>query len=440
MGFSENFAEVTKFTFADFEKIIDGTTSRGFPLASLPYVKEYMFVKKGMLPASMETILDKIMDESGTILFSTLPEEVLLKSSNSKMYYILAKKYFSEDNLDKALMYLGKIDSKSTIYPFALHLLGVISSLKNNESEARNYYSKCVEYNDKKYVDNKNYCQLAMARSFFNEKKYLEAQNSYNETSKKSSVWPEQLYEEAWNQYYLKNYNRSLGKLVSYKSPLLDFVFIPGVFSLTSLSYLKMCHYTDAQKEVDSFYSKFSEDTKKLKNYIVNNKDDYRPYYNLIIQLEGNKSISDNSLINKLTKTIHKESAYVVLKETLLKALKERDILSKKNTTSEDKRLNMNIDDVVDSMRQHIGYYVLRRFKNKLAEMEESFEGMSSIKLSLLDTMKQKVYANESLESKRGDVKYIKRNKKQYFWNFRGEFWADELGDYVFALPNNCIN
>ena len=28
--------------------------------------------------------------------------------------------------------------------------------------------------------------------------------------------------------------------------------------------------------------------------------------------------------------------------------------------------------------------------------------------------------------------------KKQYFWNFNGEFWADELGDHVFSLKSEC--
>ena len=32
----------------------------------------------------------------------------------------------------------------------------------------------------------------------------------------------------------------------------------------------------------------------------------------------------------------------------------------------------------------------------------------------------------------------VERNEKQYFWDFNGEFWADELGDYVFALKSEC--
>jgi hypothetical protein len=32
----------------------------------------------------------------------------------------------------------------------------------------------------------------------------------------------------------------------------------------------------------------------------------------------------------------------------------------------------------------------------------------------------------------------VKRSKFEYFWNFHGAFWADELGDYSLGLKSNC--
>ena len=76
----------------------------------------------------------------------------------------------------------------------------------------------------------------------------------------------------------------------------------------------------------------------------------------------------------------------------------------------------------------------------KYAELYSSFEGMSYIKLEILALRKERLYKTDSSSSgnKRGDIKYIERNDKQYFWTFNGEFWADELGDYVFALRSEC--
>ena len=66
---------------------------------------------------------------------------------------------------------------------------------------------------------------------------------------------------------------------------------------------------------------------------------------------------------------------------------------------------------------------------------------MSYIKLEVLSRLRSEILGDNDepiLERKRGDVKYLKRNDKQYFWSFNREFWADELGAYVFALRSEC--
>ena len=64
---------------------------------------------------------------------------------------------------------------------------------------------------------------------------------------------------------------------------------------------------------------------------------------------------------------------------------------------------------------------------------------MSFIKLEVLSRKKEQLYKWEADNKRdRGDIKYLQRNDKQYFWSFNGEFWADELGDYAVALKNRC--
>ena len=64
---------------------------------------------------------------------------------------------------------------------------------------------------------------------------------------------------------------------------------------------------------------------------------------------------------------------------------------------------------------------------------------MSYIKLEMLSQKKRRLYEQaDNGKRQRGDIQYLPRNEKQYFWDFNGEFWADELGDYVFALRSEC--
>jgi hypothetical protein len=40
-------------------------------------------------------------------------------------------------------------------------------------------------------------------------------------------------------------------------------------------------------------------------------------------------------------------------------------------------------------------------------------------------------------ERNRGNVIPTRRGD-QYYWSFNGEFWDDELGDYIFGLESEC--
>ena len=95
---------------------------------------------------------------------------------------------------------------------------------------------------------------------------------------------------------------------------------------------------------------------------------------------------------------------------------------------------------VLDEYRTVLGAYIRSGMVSKYSELYSAFEGMSYIKLEILALRKEKLYQTDVTpgRKKRGDVKYIQRNDKQYFWTFNGEFWADELGDYVFALRSEC--
>ena len=98
-----------------------------------------------------------------------------------------------------------------------------------------------------------------------------------------------------------------------------------------------------------------------------------------------------------------------------------------------------NLKSVVDDYQYLLGSYGKAQFDKKYNQLSQAFQDMSYIKLEVLSRKKQALYDDVNLgTSKRGDVRYIERNDKQYFWDFNGEFWADELGDYVFALRSEC--
>ncbi len=426
-------------------ELVDG----GYHYSAIPWLKEYM-VKNRSLDSELEEALDKIIFAAGVKPFEALPEQILQRSKSGNIKYVLAKRQFKKGNTNAALSTLSGVNADHSSYPFVANLRGAILSEEKKFNEALSAFKDCVKSSisaakdtdsviqKEQFLMNRDVCVAGEARVMFAARQYKEAELRYLDISKDAFIWPEILFEEAWTSYYLKNYNRTLGKLVSYRAPVFDFIFKPEVEVLRALTFLKMCLFEDSKKTVDDFYSELLNPSRKLRNYILTHGKNYRHFYNLMAEHESAKS-SNDTLISSILKSIRKDAAFIELKGALSSAVAEYNELRKQPRTSLRSNLLRNIKLVMEEYRTLIGAYVRAGMVGKYAELYSAFQGMSYIKLETLSLRKEKLYQSETQTGqKRGDVRYIDRNDKQYFWNFNGEFWADELGDYVFALRSEC--
>ena len=429
--------------------IIDLVKS-GYYFSTLPMMKDYIVKNERSLDGEMDSVLDTMLYHTGVRPFESLPVEVLKKSRSSNVRYILAKRLFKKGQNQDALNELNSIPGDHASYPFVANLKATIHSALNNHREAETQFRDCVRASERR-IDrveslamknqlqtNRDFCIAGIARVHFATEDYKKADLGYLDISKDSFVWPEILFEEAWTSYYMKNYNRTLGKLVSYKAPVFDFVFKPEVEVLKALTFMKMCLYDDAKKTVDDFYSKLLNPSRDLRSFLIGRGKDYRYFYSLMADHEENRS-APIPIVDQILKSVRKEAAFIEMKSALIMAMGEYNKLSKNSNSTTNEILERNVKTVVDEYRSTIGAFVRAGLLSKYAELYSAFQGMSYIKLEVLAQRKERLYQTDVDQSgKRGDVKYIERNDKQYFWTFNGEFWADELGDYVFALGSEC--
>ncbi|WP_198096920.1 hypothetical protein, partial [Clostridioides difficile] len=97
-------------------------------------------------------------------------------------------------------------------------------------------------------------------------KNYLEAERWYDDVEIQSMVWPQIQYELAWDSIARGDYNRALGRLVTYKAPGLSWFHDSEIEMLRSVSFLQMCIYDDVEKESKDFmdkYTKVGQDMKR---------------------------------------------------------------------------------------------------------------------------------------------------------------------------------
>lgn len=436
-------------SLAGYREMIIELNQGGYYFSVIPWVKDHLVKSSRKMDTSLEKAIDSVMTNVGVRTFDSLPVGVLSRVNSPNIKYILAKRSLNTSDFKSAEKFLANIDPTHSSYPFIRHLSGVILAEKGQYKDAAVVFNECVEASEKKantldskiqrdqMLQNRDYCLAGVARSFYGSGDYKRADLAYLDISKESLIWPNILFEEAWNSYQLKNYNRTLGKLVTYKAPIMDFVFNPEVDVLKALSYLKMCLYEDARSTADDFYGTHSREAQNLRSFILRNKKNYKYYFDLMANFESGKA-SLVPYVNSTLRSLEKDSAYQEIKSSLSSAVAEYKRVEALPRSNLKNQMLKNMRTVLDEYKSTLGAYVRSSMVSKYAEFYRAFQDMSYIKLEVLAQRKERLYKNEDTDRKRGDVKYIERNDKQYFWNFNGEFWADELGDYVFALRSEC--
>ncbi len=435
---------------ATWRKLVIELVDGGYPFAAVPYMKEYLIQNRAPLDEDLDEAFDRMVSRTGVRPFETLPDGVLGQSRSAIARYILAKKHFRRGRLPEALRETSGISESHAVFPFAAHLRAAAFGAQGKHEEAESAYRACVSSSASRYnaesnpvklrqlLINRDSCVAGLARTAFGKGAYAQADLLYLDIPKTSYIWPEILHEEAWNSYHLKNYNRTLGKLVSYKAPVFDFVFNPEIEVLKSLAYLRLCLYKDVNKTVEDFYSQWLEPSKSLRTFLVKQGRDYDSFYELVTRFERDRQAKD-FLMHALLLSISKDAAWQEMKQSLLDALDEFNRLKGAGGGRFHAALMRNVKDVVEGHQKLLGSYARAQFHEKYQQLVDAFSNMSFVKLEVLARKKQALYEEgKDLKGKRGDVRYIQRNDKQYFWDFDGEFWADELGDYVFALRSEC--
>lgn len=435
----------------NYPGIIRILVNEGLYFTSVPYIKEYLTRNQGRASQELDLLIDKVISVVGVRQFEVMPEQFLTRSSAPTISYILAKKYFRAGQYNKALESLNKtIPSSHPVKPHALFLEGSIASITGRHAQAIQAYRECItrsrralssasEYHRQRQLSiNRDNCIVGIPRTHFAAGNYNEATMSYLDLDKSSYIWPEILFEEAWSSFYQRDYNRTLGKLVTYKAPILDFIFNPEIEVLNALTYMELCLWNDTQKVVDDFYTEYEKQVVHAQRFLDEHGKDYKYFYLLA------KSVLDGrerggQMLNQMLRFIVRDAAFVEIYESFQNGRSELEKIQNHSNERFRQILGVNLRDSLLLQRDLIGAYVRANLEMYTQQVQTALVDMSYIKLEVLSRRRTELYNLEPVQERtRGDIANVKRSDKQYFWTFNGEFWADELGDYVFSLQSEC--
>ncbi|MGZ3695056.1 MAG: hypothetical protein ACXWQO_12960 [Bdellovibrionota bacterium] len=439
----------------------------------MPQAASYFFLK-ALAAGEDRTIrlallgTQALVDQVGGVLFKKYAlkytkEDQYPQNQRDYFLYFIAQDHLFAQRPNDVIRAVNDMTTAFPRYPSGLFLRGTANLIVGNIEQGVNDFKSCAKLADKKdYMKGqtkqearelKNRCVAGVARGYYQGKNYADAENWYDQVEIQSMVWPQVQYERAWTAVARGDYNRALGRLVSYKAPGLSWFHDSEVEMLRSISYLQMCIYEDVEKESVAFmnrYTKVGQEIKALLDESAGgNTSSLVRLFQKGLDAMNNKVHSEvpmHQVMNRFVRSPY----FVQLARSGDRVRKEYNYLNSLGDAGK-QGLGGFLRDVLvwrwQTAQEVGGLFVRERLATEYKGLLANVSTIDIIKLEELRRSRTQV---EKLsgdvnngkdiwgQKKRGSLGRPSIRDGQYFWQFNGEFWADELGDYVFALRPEC--
>lgn len=429
-------------------ELIDG----GYYFSAIPFINTYL-ENHNEMDKALEDDIETLVLKTGTMAVLNIDEKRLEKFKTPSVALILGTRQFNKEKYADAYKTLEGIPENHIFTIEASLIRGTIKNLERKHIEAKRHYDQCISKAQtqeskskgeklKRYYNYlKETCIIRTARLNIEEKKYEEALATYEKIEKTSYKWPYILMDKAWASYYLNDFNRALGLTVTYKAPLLESYFFPEAEVLMALSYYNLCLWDDSMKVVDNFYDSYRPKALALKEILGKNRASHTYFLDLYYADTQTREDLNPFIRNLITQT--RKQVKFNLDLASLKASKDELIKLKslKHQNEFTKVLEQNLQATTAYISAKINYYIKKEIFTFINEIHKHSYSMFNLKLELLSKKREDVYSSTLKNQNnrtRGSDHNINRKTDQYFYDFNGSFWADELGDYSFGLASNC--
>jgi hypothetical protein len=441
--------------------------------AGLPNAASYFFVRT--LQTGDKTAVRRVLTQTQDLLVRVggdLMRKYLIRHTAYEDYdainrsaylYALGKDRLLAGDEEKAVGYLNGMSSASPLWPFALQLRGSAHAILGRNDQAIADFRACASKADdylsasgdpvhrrrlrQEADDLEARCRAGEARTLYQMERFADADRAYDRIPKGSLVWPDILFEQAWNAFGRGEYNRTLGKLVSYKSPGLGFVFNTENDVLRAQAFLALCLYADANDAVNEFNAKYTKVGEEVKRFVERNSSNLGAFFEAGKEALAQKlhAANDfNRMANRFVRGPYFQNLVAAERAIAVEAqaVPRFDAMQVGVAHEPGRGFPGFLEQVLRwrlrTVRLLGGAYVKNSFLDYHAALISDFEKMAFIKLEMLSRAKDKLLRRSAEgERSRGNIEPSRRDD-QYYWGFNGEFWNDELGDYVFGLESEC--
>lgn len=423
----------------------------GFIFAALNAQIQKLATARELESSDLE-LLEELILKTNVEALEDYDRDVLKRFPVASVHFLLGREAWKEKQTKEAQRWLSTVPRWHRYYPEARMLLADMTHKEGHQEQCfETARKRAGEVNSKLlkryYTVLAEDCRAMEPRKQYKGEQYAKALEGWGQISKQAYKWPSLLLEKAWAHYNLKDYNRTLGLLVTYKSPLLSSYSYPEAEVLTALAYFRLCLYDDALVVIDQYYNVYKPRTEALEAILKAEKTSQDYFYRLMVMTPADREKVHPFIRQLATQVAHRPrfaldlSSLNSVQAEINKLAALRESLGKKHAARAWMGATLKqLNGVKTNLVGRINYHAKKDMFAFISDVYSLSEEMFKIKLEIISRKKDLVYGQKNLISDRGrgDFKQVTKNRFEEFWKFQGAFWADELGDYSFGLPSNC--
>jgi outer membrane protein assembly factor BamD (BamD/ComL family) len=423
-----------------FQKILDVGDEHPYYEATL----SWLILLNRKLPGDPEAL--SRMSQYAAYYPDRVPEKF-----RDEFAYLLGRHYYQEADLEQALQFLKDVSSTNDFYPESQFLTG-ITHVRNYEARPAVAAFKNIlgflaekDLSEPRYKNMEQLTLLTMARAFYSTRQYDKAVKYYNFIPQGSEYWLMSLFEESWAYFQGDGFNKALGNLHTLNSPFFDDEYFPESVILQAVIFYTNCRYDRVRLTIEEFNLVYPDLKEQLNSYLDQYQDP-TALYEFLVQINEGKGDFDTRLNQILSAALTDKT----LKRTIgfVEELdQELAILSKTDPSWRDSSLGKWLEEELTFAKSYAlstaGDLARARLDRVSRELNDLIKQSKKILIetakaetSILDQQLKDQGFKGTDDSSR--LKDIVVDDEHVYWTFKGEYWRDELGFYLYNIRRQC--
>ena len=393
-----------------------------------------------------------------------------------EFHYLLARYYFvrghaldqidqkgeAQKSMDQVKSLTLTLPSNSPFYVRAKYLEGLAYFHDANYTSSLNSMKEVVRLtragSDSARADakaNQDLRELAfmqLARIHYGVRQNRYALFYYNKVARGDPQWLEALFEGAWANYRVGQYEQALGNLITLGSPFFKDEYFPEAMILKAVIYYENCRYRESNAILADFEKTYLPVNDEL-DALLKKDMDASGLYDVLAEVQrknkqGLETDAKDQILERILKLALTDKDLASTNDSILELEGELDAIGKRSDTFKYSNLSKHLIDALKLERQGMVKKAGVMARSKLEFESGQLKTLlgNGLRIRYETTGKEKDFLEDQLRAggKRDIIKNYKYSvavaDDELYWPYEGEYWRDELGTYQYTLTKGCID